>query len=231
MKASDYYKNINDRTAAWSTSPLTQPSDAIFASLTDRMATFGSGGRYLDIGCQAGGLMRRVQKFFDESVGIDMGSYDDEWKSLPSCKFLVHDVDAARLPFPDDYFRVVTCIMVLEHVFDVFGLVREARRILQPAGILMIEVPNIGYFKHIVNLIKGRVPRTGAQKYPFSELEGWDGQHLHQFTIMELKWLLEHSGFQIKETFSRGSWQGIRNMSPTLLYASIVMVAAADNSH
>ena len=170
MKTSDYYGNIKDRTTAWSASPPPQPSDDIFAILAARIATFGSGGRYLDIGCQSGGLIRRVHNLFDESFGIDMGSYASEWKSLPSCKFLVHDVDAARLPFPDGYFRVVTCIMVLEHVFDVFGLIREARRIIQPGGKLIIEVPNIGYFKHITNLIKGRVPRTGAQIYPFSEL-------------------------------------------------------------
>ena len=229
MKAADYYKNIHDRTAAWSTSAQSHPSNGIFSSLVNRMAFWGSGGRYLDIGCQDGGLIQRAHKFFDESFGIDVGSYDEEWKSLPTCKFLVHDVDSGALPFPDEYFRVVTCIMVLEHVFDVFGLVREVRRIIQPGGLFMVEVPNIGYVKHIASLITGRVPRTGAKLYPFSELEGWDGQHLHQFTIADLKGLLEHSGFRIRETFSRGNLQAIRKIRPSLLYASIVMVAEADN--
>jgi hypothetical protein len=65
--------------------------------------------------------------------------------------------------------------------------------------------------------------------YPFSELEGWDGQHLHQFTIVDLKGLLGTFGFRVKETFSRGGAQAIRKIHPSLLYASIVMVATTDN--
>ena len=228
MKASDYYGNIKDRTAAWSPNPSIPPQNDFFRNLSELIAASGTGGRYLDIGCQSGSLVRRVQDCFDESFGIDLGSYAEEWKSIPKCKFMVHNLDATGLPFPDAYFRVVSCIMVLEHVFDVFGLLRETRRVIKPGGMLVLEVPNIGYIKHIASLIMGRVPRTGAKLYPFSELSGWDGQHLHHFTIKESRWLLEYSGFRVKQVFSRGRWQGIRRVCPTLLYASIVMVVTVD---
>ena len=186
----------------------------------------GSGGHYLDIGCQSGGLICMVKSAFDKCYGIDIGSYDQEWSQSPDCTFIVHDVDAAPLPFPDASFRVVSCIMVLEHVFDVFGLVREARRVVQPGGSFVIEVPNAGYIKHILALIKGRVPRTGAQLYPFSEAEGWDGQHLHYFTVSELTWLLNSVGFQVEEIFSRGRFPTLRKIHPPLLCSSICMLVS-----
>ena len=227
MKASDYYENVDGRTAAWTQDKaMSKDGENHLAPFARRITMLGSGGHYLDIGCQSGGLIGMVKTAFDECYGIDIGHYDQEWSQLLDCKFRVHDIDAAPLPFPDASFRVVSCIMVLEHVFDVFGLVKEARRVVQPGGTFVIEVPNAGYFKHILSLMKGRVPRTGAQLYPFSEVEGWDGQHLHYFTVSELTWLLNSVGFQVVEIFSRGRFPALRKIYPPLLCSSICMVTA-----
>jgi SAM-dependent methyltransferase len=228
MKASDYYENIEGRTAACSKLKGIQASgESHLAPFVDRIMKFGSAGLYLDIGCQSGGLIGKVLSAFDKCYGIDIGRYDQEWSKLPDVKFIVHDIDAAALPFPDAYFRVVSCIMVLEHVFDVFGLVKEARRVVQPGGAFVIEVPNAGYFKHILALLKGRVPRTAAQLFPFLAAQGWDGQHLHYFTVSELTWLLNSVGFQVEEIFSRGRFPALRKIYPPLLCSSICMVATA----
>jgi SAM-dependent methyltransferase len=227
MKASDYYENIEDRTAAWfQHKAMPAAGGNHLAPFAKRIMRLGSGGHYLDIGCQSGGLIGMVKSAFDKSFGIDIGRYGEQWSQLPDCKFSVLDVDAAPLPFPDGCFRVVSCLMVLEHVFDVFGLVKEARRVVQSGGTFVIEVPNVGYFKHILSLIRGRVPRTGARLYPFSEAEGWDGQHLHYFTVSELTWLLNNAGFQVEEIFSRGRFSTLRNVYPSLLCSSICMLAS-----
>ena len=228
MKASDYYENIDGRTAAWSKQEAVPTAEGShLAPFARRIIQLGSGGHFLDIGCQTGGLIGMVTSAFEKCYGIDIGRYEKEWSKLPDSKFIVHDIDAAPLPFPDASFRVVSCLMVLEHVFDVFGLVKEARRVVQPGGSFIIEVPNVGYFKHILALIKGHVPRTGAQIYPFSEAEGWDGQHLHYFTVSELTWLLNHAGFRVEEIFSRGRFPALRKIYPPLLCSSICMVAHA----
>jgi hypothetical protein len=87
-------------------------------------------------------------------------------------------------------------------------------------------VPNAGYIKNIMDMARGRVPRTGAKLYPFSEAEGWDVQHLHYFTISELTWLLKKNDFEVKKVFSRGRYQLLRQIFPSLLYASIGILAS-----
>lgn len=228
MRACDYYGQIDARTAGWSSRSVITPSEESHVlPFARRILNLQAGGRYLDIGCQAGDLIRMVKHVFDECHGIDIGRYDHHWSELSDCKFDVVDVDAGPLPFRDAYFRVISCIMVLEHVFDVFGLIREVRRVIEPGGTFIVEVPNAGYFKHILALLRGRVPRTGAQLHPFSEAEGWDGQHLHYFTISELSWLLKHFDFEPRDVFSRGRLAPWRKIHPSLLFSSIALVASA----
>jgi len=228
MKATDYYAKTESRTSD-------HGHDACFGS--DVMHPFdfiegwvkreGKGGRFLDIGCQMGLLIRRLQSEFDECYGIDVGDYSKDWAKLPSAKFCLHDMDAAPLPFADNYFRVVSCVMVLEHVFDVYGLIGEAARVTQPGGLFMVEVPNIGYYKHILDLIRGRVPRTGAREFPFVREQGWDGQHIHNFTLKELSITFNDFGLEVVDHGSRGRWPGIRKIWPSMLYSSIILVGRA----
>jgi len=53
--------------------------------------------------------------------------------------------DALHLPFPDAFFDKVICSEVLEHLPDDRAGLRELRRVLKPAGVLAITVPNHDY--------------------------------------------------------------------------------------
>jgi len=107
----------------------------------------------LDIGCQAGGLLEYLNGRFAERYEVDIGNYNDYWGKIEGCSFQIVDIDKETLPFADSYFDIVTCIMVLEHVFDVFNAMSELSRVTRPNGFVIIEVPNISYFKHIFSLI------------------------------------------------------------------------------
>jgi 2-polyprenyl-3-methyl-5-hydroxy-6-metoxy-1,4-benzoquinol methylase len=50
--------------------------------------------------------------------------------------------DGVRLPAPDGHFDAVVCYQVLEHVTDEAVALTEIRRVLKPAGDLVISVPN-----------------------------------------------------------------------------------------
>lgn len=49
-----------------------------------------------------------------------------------------------RLPFVDGAFDVVLCNHVIEHVPDLTGALSELSRVLSPAGLLIVGVPNEG---------------------------------------------------------------------------------------
>src|SRR6266566_7448247 len=138
MKLSDYYRRINDRSEAW----VDRAFESGFAPCKEVIEAARSclktGGRVLDIGCQGGHQVALIRSNYSEAFGIDIAAYDRLWASMPSTNFIVHDVDAAPLPFPDGYFSCILCMNVLEHVFDVFGLTREISRTLEVGGTCLI---------------------------------------------------------------------------------------------
>lgn len=50
---------------------------------------------------------------------------------------------SAQLPFGSQCFDVVLAFQVIEHVPDDVGLLREARRVLVPGGLLIVTTPNV----------------------------------------------------------------------------------------
>jgi SAM-dependent methyltransferase len=221
----DYYEDTNARTDAWHANNVPRPTggDGVSHMASVVAALPCLRGRMLDIGCQTGSLIERVADRFDSCYGIDIGDYRDYWKRIGNAQFMVHDLDAEPLPFPDKYFHLVTCFMTLEHVFDVFGLVAEIARVTAEGKYAIIEVPNIAYFKHIILLFRGQVPRTGALNFPFNRADGWDGQHLHSFTLRELKWLCNEYGLRTIRHGTRGRFPRFRRVWPSMLYSSLVL--------
>jgi 2-polyprenyl-3-methyl-5-hydroxy-6-metoxy-1,4-benzoquinol methylase len=131
----------------------------------------------------------------------------------------------------DNSFDVVIALDIMEHVFDVFGFLRNCHRILKDGGILILRVPNIAYIKHRFGLMLGRLPITASWFGPKGELSawrnghGWDGGHLHYFTIPTLYQLLNESGFQVKSCEDPGTkFSGFRRLSPALLYSNPLLV-------
>jgi ubiquinone/menaquinone biosynthesis C-methylase UbiE len=50
--------------------------------------------------------------------------------------------DACKLPFPNDYFDLYASFETIEHVEDPVALLHEAKRVMRPAGILLVSTPN-----------------------------------------------------------------------------------------
>ncbi|HOE96367.1 MAG TPA: class I SAM-dependent methyltransferase [Candidatus Sumerlaeota bacterium] len=95
--------------------------------------------RLLDLGCGTGlFLQRRLREC--EPFGIDFSV-----EALACCRTRVPGrlarADAARLPFADAVFDVVSAFDLIEHVADDVALVAEAWRVLRPGGCFIATVP------------------------------------------------------------------------------------------
>jgi cyclopropane fatty-acyl-phospholipid synthase-like methyltransferase len=131
-----------------------------------------------------------------------------------------------------DSYDVAVALDVMEHVLDVFGFVDHCHRILRRDGVLFLRVPNIGYIKHRWRLLFGELPVTASWFGPrgdlsaWKERHGWDGGHLHLFTVPILSRLLTKAGFELEECKDPGArFAAVRNRLPNLLYANPLMVA------
>lgn len=129
-------------------------------------------------------------------------------------------------------YDVVIAIDVLEHVFDAFGFVRNCNQLLKPGGWLFLRIPNLCYFKRRFAVFTGNLPVTSSwfdtpgSFRSWKERHGWDGGHLHFFTIAALRWLLEDEGFHCHAWRDVGTRaEAARRIWPGLLFGNIAVSA------
>ncbi len=63
---------------------------------------------------------------------------------------VLHDLNKTPYPFKKNYFDIIKANHVLEHLGDVFRIMKELHRILKPGGYLFIKVPHFSRgFTHV----------------------------------------------------------------------------------
>jgi predicted O-methyltransferase YrrM len=106
------------------------------------------------------------------------------------------DLETGRLPAPDDHFDVVVWNRELVTVKNVMPALREVRRIIRPAGYLVLAVPNLAAAHNRLLLLAGRQPTT---------LHVSDGDHVRGFAIPALTRVLERDlGFSVENVLGVG---------------------------
>jgi SAM-dependent methyltransferase len=119
-----------------------------------------------------------------------------QWKHLPT--YVAADVKRSRvsnaiiditaIAFPDNYFDLVICHHVLEHVFDDARGMRECHRVLKPDGLAFFSVP--------MDLDR---PETWERPFDmtlrrFEKIVGWDHKRLYGRDFPQK---LERTGFRV----------------------------------
>ncbi len=91
----------------------------------------GPGDRLLDVGCGGGVFLRRALETGCDAVGLD---HSAEMVALARATSGVHVVEgrAEELPFAEDAFTAVSCIVAFFFMDDPVRVLRELRRVLDP---------------------------------------------------------------------------------------------------
>jgi len=138
-------------------------------------------GRLLDVGC-AGGLL------IDEALRLGYQAEGIEPSSVGVSYCLQRGLQVRRGYFeadtyPSETFSVVVLAHVVEHVPDALALLRSARRVLRPNGVLCLSQTNY----------LGTIPKTFGRYWPY-----WVPQeHLVHFSPSGLRALLAKAGFEV----------------------------------
>ena len=99
-------------------------------------------GKILDVGCGNAAFVTACKDKCLDAVGQDIGPPD------PAAAWYVHSGDLFEIGFPTDFYDVVTCHDVLEHVPDPERFLRELRRILKPGGWFILDWPDFEFPHH-----------------------------------------------------------------------------------
>ena len=187
------------------------------------------GGVLLDAGCGEGALCFLLQERYSKVIGLDVApvrlarACEKASAVSNSRKFSFHEANLDQpLPVEDSSVDVLCSLNVIEHVFDIYSLVAEFHRVLKPGATALFQVPNVGYLKHRVRLLFGKLPVTSSP-HNCPEI-GWDRGHFHYFTMNAFCGLLKHAGFDVVRRTGTGLMGSWRNWYSALLTGDLVVL-------
>jgi SAM-dependent methyltransferase len=147
-----------------------------FTQMIGAVTKLDSSTRWLDYGCGNGGLVRYLQsQGFRHSAG-----FDDGWIAEHSRKLGIPLLTEQELAGCDGTFDVVTMLEVIEHVLDPLSVLRLARRLLKPNGLLYLTTGNARPYRD----------RLLAWRYVLPEI------HVSFFEPCTLETALSRAGFR-----------------------------------
>jgi len=157
---------------------------SLIPSTKERILEIGAGGG--DTLCQIkkSGLGRFV-------VGIELMELDGSNQKNPSIDaFHFGNIEVLEIPYPPNYFDVIICGDVLEHLVDPWVLIDKISKSLKPGGLLIASIPNIRIIKALVKIfIKGSFSYTSEGTF--------DKTHLRFFCKSDMMQLISSGGFNI----------------------------------
>ncbi len=105
--------------------------------------------RILDIGCAYGFMLERFPQTF-QKYGVDVSEHaiGIAKKRLPQAQFKVVQVEKG-LPFAKNFFDLVICNDVLEHLEKPELLLKHVKTVLKPGGIFYVTTPNLNLIRRI----------------------------------------------------------------------------------
>ncbi len=160
--------------------------------------------RILEVGC---GSSPNINYLYGDRVGIDINEKAIEFmKDYSDAQFLVGSV--LDIPFSGESFEMVTCIEVLEHLYekDVEKAVSELVRVLKPNGCAILATPNYGSILWNIVETAQRITQPGH----------WTSDHHTKFNHKSLNQLCNKYG--LREVRHDGIQ---RNMDMVITYRKI----------
>ena len=147
----------------------TRKAEAKVIRARKRVARIGrDSGRWLDVGCSAGFVVKAATEAGFEAWGVDIEAdgiaygRDTLGLSRLACGVLEDQ------HYPDAHFDVISAYDVIEHVPDLNRFVAELKRILAPGGVIDIGTPDIGHWRVPRKLVEWNEPKPSEHLYYFN---------------------------------------------------------------
>ncbi|HDP69227.1 MAG TPA: methyltransferase domain-containing protein [Actinobacteria bacterium] len=178
--------------------------------------------KILDVGCGNGNISIPLASLGYEITGIDIDlkSVEHAKQNNPfkNAQFIVGDVEK---DVPENNFDIIICSEILEHLNSPSEMLKYLKSKLNPAGLLLVTVPN-GYgpfglvdllvrvlrkvgFAKAIDFLRGSVHET------YEHIQSSDSAtyHTQNFTMGRMRKLLDESNFKINRAVNSNFLFGV----------------------
>lgn len=145
----------------------------------------------LDVGCGEGTFAAQIkEKYKAEIWGVELMQDPGEIAESKLDRVFIGPCEHHVRLFPDDYFDVIYCNDVLEHLEDPISMLRILKVKLSENGILISSIPNIRYHAAFKKIIL-------EKDWEYEDHGIFDRTHLRFFTSKSIARMYNKLGFRI----------------------------------
>lgn len=162
----------------------------------------------LEIGCGEG-------RFADNlTQGCDTWAIEQEFQAADIASKTINTVikgtyNQVSSKIPDQYFDLVVCNDVIEHMEDPNGFLLSIKEKMKPNSFLIGSIPNVRFYKNLFELLI-------KKDWRYKEKGVLDYTHLRFFTERSIYRLFSDNGFEVKSLFGINSAKFSTSMSTTI---------------
>jgi len=179
----------------------------------------GKNCRVLELGCSTGYISRLLKQNGCRVVGIESDRSAAHLAASICDQVILADLNGSEWTEQlEEQFDVVLMGDVLEHLVHPDQVLRTARKLLVPGGVVVVSLPNIVHWSQRMKTLVGR--------FNYQSVGLLDHTHLRFFTVRTALALIENSGYRILDfhpiiggrfsTRFRFFWQALANLRPNL---------------
>lgn len=147
--------------------------------------------KILDVGCGGGQLLETFAKTSNiELYGVDIAENALKMARKRGYEVFLYEAESENMPFKSNIFDIVVMNDLLEHIVEPDVLLKEAHRVLENDGNLIISVPNISQPVSWFMQIFLDLPPMQSARYK--------SVHIRDYTLRLLRIVLKLNGFEVK---------------------------------
>jgi len=145
----------------------------------------------LEIGCGDGNFAELLlSRGVLEVWGIEYEKEQADIAQKRMTKVLVGDVAEQLTRLPDNYFDVIICNDVLEHLIDPYTVISKLRHKLKKEGVMISSIPNIRYFRNLFDYFFNK-------NWDYTDSGIMDKTHFRFFTYRSIRKMFESNGYEV----------------------------------
>lgn len=179
-----------------------------------------SEARVVELGCGNGQILMLLaaRHGLRNATGVDVAFKNPQ--TINRVEFRNYNLND-RWPFEAGSIDHLVAMMVFEHLFDPFHCFEEVRRTLAPGGMAYVNLPLVTNLKNRLRMLAGTLPVTSIPFDRWFEERGWDGNHLHYFSMASIHRLAEACNLRVIDVRGVGRLHGIKSAWPSLLAGEV----------